>query len=89
MEREEDSETSDERVPLFVSKWSRVVSGRRSHRLRMLTDDLMCRDGKSQELLLELRAARFLAARLNSQTAFGSRASTHFLWSKTAESMKS
>ena len=69
---EKDSETSNESGPLLVPKSARRVSGRRHHRLRMLADHLMCRDGKSDESLLERRAVRTLAARRNYQTALGS-----------------
>ena len=67
--REGDSETSDENGPLPVPKSERVVSGRQHHRLRMLVDHMMCRDGRVT--LLERRAARTLAARRNYRTALG------------------
>ena len=49
--KQEDSEISDESGPLLVSKSVRVVSGRRHHRLRMLVEHSMCRDGRSEESL--------------------------------------
>ena len=64
-----ESETSDENGKLLVPKSARMVSGRRQHRLRMLVDHLMCRDGRSEESLLERRAVRALAARQNCRTA--------------------
>ena len=69
--KKEDSETIDENGPLFVPKSARVVSGRQHHRLRMLVDHLMCRDGRSEESLLERRVVRTLAARRNYETALG------------------
>ena len=65
--KEEDSETSNETKPLDAPRSAR----RRHHRLRMLIDRLMCRDGKMEELLLERRAVKTLAARLIDQTAHG------------------
>ena len=53
--KEEDRETSDESGPLPLPKFARVVSGRRQHRLHMHVDHLMCRDGRSEESLLERR----------------------------------
>ena len=47
-------------------KSARVVPGRRHHLLRMLVDHLMCRDGKSEESLLERRLVRTLSARRTS-----------------------
>ena len=61
--KEEDGGTSDESLPMPVLKSAWVMSGRRHHRLRMLVDHLMCRDGRSEESLLERRAVRALAAR--------------------------
>ena len=61
--KEEDSEARDKNGPLLVPKSARVVSGRQHHRLRMLVDHLMCRDGRVVESLLERRAVRTLAAR--------------------------
>ena len=51
--KEEGSESRDENVPLPVPKSTRVVSGRRHHRLRMLVDHSMCRNEKFEKLLLE------------------------------------
>ena len=51
--KEEDSKTSGENGPLPVPKSARVVSGRPHHRLRMLFENLVCRDGRSVESLLE------------------------------------
>ena len=65
---EEDSEISDENGPLPVPKSAWVVSGHRHHHLRMLVDHLVCRNGRSEELLLERGGARSLAARRNYQT---------------------
>ena len=69
--KEEDSETSDEIGPLPVPKPSQVVSGRRRHRLRLLVNHFMCRDGRSKESVLERRDVRTLAARRNHPTALG------------------
>ena len=69
--KKEDDGTSDESEPLLVPTSAPMVSGRRHHRLRMLIDHLMCRDGKLEESLLERRAARTLAARRSHQTALG------------------
>ena len=68
----EDSETNDENGPLPVPKFARMVSRRRYHRLHILVDHRMCRDGRSEELLLKRRAVRTLAARRYYQTALGS-----------------
>ena len=67
--KEEDRKTSNENGPLLVPKCARVVFGRRHHRLRVLVDHWMCRDGRSEESLLERRGGRTLAARQNYQTA--------------------
>ena len=67
----EDSEPRHESGPPPVPKSAQVVSGRRHHRLRMLVDHLMCRDGRSEESLVERRVARTLAAPRNCQTALG------------------
>ena len=56
--KEEDRGTSDESGSMQVPKSARVVSGRRHHRLLMPIDDLMCRDGELEELLLERRAVK-------------------------------
>ena len=64
-------ETSDESGPLPVPKSAWVASGRRHHRLRMLVDHSLCRDGRSEESFQERRTVRTLAARRNSQTALG------------------
>ena len=53
--KEEDSEISDDHGPLPLPKTAREVSWGR-HRLRMLIDHLMCRDGKLEESLLERTA---------------------------------
>ena len=66
--KEDDSDTSDENGPLPVPKSARVVSGRGHHLLRMLVGHLMCRDGMSEESLLERRAVRSLAERRDYQT---------------------
>ena len=50
---------------------ARVASGRHHRRLPMLVDHLTCRDGRSEESLLERRAVGTLAARRNDQTALG------------------
>ena len=60
--KEEHNETSDENGPLLVPKSARAVSGRRHHLVRMLVDHVMCRDGRSEETLLERRVVRTLAA---------------------------
>ena len=69
--KEEDSETRDENGPLPLPKSALVVRGRRHHRLRMLVDHVMCRDGRSGESLLKRRAVRTLAARRSHPTALG------------------
>ena len=69
--REEDSETSDENLPLSVPKLARVVSGRQHHRPSTLVHRLMCRDGRSEESLLKRRAVTTLAARRNCQLVLG------------------
>ena len=51
--KEEGSEPSDESGPLPLPKSVRVVSGRRHHRLRILTDHTTCRDGKLEKLVLK------------------------------------
>ena len=55
--KEEANETNDKNGPLPVPKSARVVSGRQHHRLRMLVDHLVCRDGRSEESLLDTRSA--------------------------------
>ena len=50
---------------------ARVVSECRQHRLRMLIDRLMCRDGELEELLLERSPVKSLAARRISLAAVG------------------
>ena len=67
--KEEESETSDENGPVHVAKPAQVVSGRRH--LRLLVHHLMCRVGRSEEPIMEQRAARTLAARQDHQTALG------------------
>ena len=62
---------TDESGPMPVPKSSPVVSGCRHHRLRMLIDHLMCRDGKLKELLQERRAVKTLAARRIYQSVVG------------------
>ena len=54
--REDDSETSDESVPLPARSLARIVSGRRHYRSRTLVEHMMCRDGKSEASLFERRA---------------------------------
>ena len=82
-DKEEDSETSDDSGPLPLPKSAWVVSLRQHHHLRMLTDHLMGRDGKSVKM-------RTLAARRNDQTAL--RTFLEFveeralLWSTTSKS---
>ena len=70
--KEEDSETNGESWPLLVPKSALVVSGLRYNRLRVMVDHLLCRDGKTEESLLERRLVRTLTARRNYQTALGS-----------------
>ena len=48
-----------------------MVSGRRHHRLRLLVNHFMCRDGRSKESLMEQRTVKTLAARQNHPTALG------------------
>ena len=48
---EDDSDTSDENVPLPVLKSAQVISGWRHHRLRNQVNRLMCRDGKLEDSL--------------------------------------
>ena len=43
--KEEDSETTDENGPLLVPRSALYCTGRQHHRLRMLDDHWMCRDG--------------------------------------------
>ena len=59
------------RATILAPKSAQVVHGQRHHRLRTLVDQLMCRDGRSEESLLERRAVRTLAGRQNHQNAFG------------------
>ena len=66
--KEEDSESSDENEPLPVLMSARVVSARQHHRLRILVDHLMRRDGKLAESLLKRVALRALAAQWNHET---------------------
>ena len=67
----EDSEASDENEPLPVPKSAPAVSRRRHHRLRILIDHLMCRNGKLEFLLLQRRAVRALAVRRSRRTVLG------------------
>ena len=72
--KEEDSETSHENGSSPVPKSVCVVSGRQHHRLRMLVDDLMCRDGRSDGTITPL---------LESSSSVQS---AHSIWSKTSKS---
>ena len=72
--KEEDSETSDENGSSPVPKSVCVVSGRQHHRLRMLVDNLMCRDGRSDGTTTPL---------LESSSSVQS---AHSIWSKTSKS---
>ena len=62
---------SDESGPSLVPWSTRVVSGRRHHRLRISVGHLTCRDRKLEESLLKRRGVRALAARRSLQTALG------------------
>ena len=64
--REEDSDTSDENVPPPVLKSAQIVSGRRHHRLYILDNRLMRRDGNLEESLKQ-RLIKGPAARRSRQ----------------------
>ena len=75
--KEEDGGSSEESGPRNLAKRKTTKPATKTCHgfwtttppLRMLTDHLMCRDGRSEESLLERRAVSTLAARRNYQTA--------------------
>ena len=79
--KKKDSETSDESGPLPAPKSARVDSGRRHHRLPISVDHLMmCRNGRSEESLLERRDGITWPPLGRSSSLCRS---ARFLWSKT------
>ena len=69
--KEEDSETSNENGPLLAPKSAWFLDDDTTACACMLVDHLMCRDGRSEESLLERGAVRTPSARQSHQTARG------------------